>query len=346
MFVFSSFGLKKIKYHRYFDKRFVFEGESVSMIEEISNNKILPVPWLKVESKIDENLLFGSGSENLKVRHKSLHESVFMLYPFTRIKRIHHVVCAKRGEYNLENVYLSSGSLLGGSGERTVISHSESSLVVYPKIQNVRDLPLKHHNIFGQILMKRWIIRDPFYIAGTNEYTFSEPLNMINWKATARTGALRVHNLDFSSEHKIMLLMNVDLEQDQWTTPADLEIVELLIGISASFVYQALKMGIETGYATNASCRFNEEIPSVDPKSGNEQLHTILQCMSRIRARRFVTFHTFLKNISEKNEKYDYLILSWYDSREIRRYIDVIEKKGSSVLFLSRRDLSYGSPDN
>jgi len=338
--IFEFFGRRKIEYKRYFDRDYVFEGEQVMMVEEIHNAKLLPLPWLRIESKINENLMFGSDSENLRVRYESLHESIFTLMPFTRITRKHNVFCNKRGEYILGSVYMSSGNLLGGANVSKMEMPSAAKLLVYPKISPISELPVRHHNILGDILMKRWILKDPFLKAGTNEYTYNEPLSLINWKATARAASLRVHNLDFSSEHKIMILMNVDLSEDQWTYPKEAEIVETLISIAASFAYKSLGMGIETGFATNACCYFNQEIPSIRPKAGSEQLHKILSTMCRIKLMRHLAFHTFLKNELDSGAKnHDYLILSMYESDEINKQLKQLGDKGNSYRLLTRKDL-------
>jgi uncharacterized protein (DUF58 family) len=290
--------------------------------------------------------MFGSDSENLRVRHESLHESIFTLMSFTRITRKHNVFCSKRGEYILGNVYISSGNLLGGANVSMLEMPSAAKLLVYPRISPISELPVRHHNILGDILMKRWVLQDPFLKAGTNEYTYNEPLSLINWKATARADSLRVHNLDFSSEHKIMILMNVDLSKDQWTYPKEAEVVETLIRIAASFAYKALGMGIETGFATNACCYFNQEIPAIKPKAGKEQLHKILCAMSRMKLTRHLAFHTFLKNeVDSKAKNHDYLILSMYSSNEIEKYLKQLGSRGNSYRLLTRKDLDQFETD-
>ena len=55
-FVFSRFNFKLLKYTRTFSKRSVYEGETVEMVEQIVNRKLLPVPWLRVESRISPDL--------------------------------------------------------------------------------------------------------------------------------------------------------------------------------------------------------------------------------------------------------------------------------------------------
>ena len=57
-FVFRRFGFKGVKYTREFSKRSVYEGEDVEMVEVIVNRKLLPVPWLRIESRISPDLHF------------------------------------------------------------------------------------------------------------------------------------------------------------------------------------------------------------------------------------------------------------------------------------------------
>lgn len=339
MIIFIIFSQKKLVYRRYFSKDRVFEGDDVFMIEEIYNNKILPEPWIKIESQISDNLLFG-GTEDLYIKHEGLHESIFSILPYTKITRKHKVICSKRGVYNLGNVYISSGTLLGGGATEKEFE-TLSNLVVFPKIDMISELPIKNHNVFGEYIMKRWILKDPFIISGTREYTYSEPLKMINWKATARTNSLRVNNLDFSSDHKVMILLNIDLSEDEWKASQEPDVFEKLIRIAATFAYESLKKGIETGFGTNASRKFNEKIDIIRPKGGSEQIIKILSAMSEMKHKRHLSFHTFLKNeVEVKTTNYDYLIISWYTSSKLTKYADILLSKGNSVLFLIRKDLS------
>ena len=53
-------------------------------------------------------------------------------------------------------------------------------------------------------------------VSGVREYTYSDPLNRINWKATARTGKFKVHNLDFTANPRLMIYLNVDISENMW----------------------------------------------------------------------------------------------------------------------------------
>ncbi|HHW22238.1 MAG TPA: DUF58 domain-containing protein, partial [Clostridiaceae bacterium] len=51
-----KYGLKKVSLERSFDTIHAACGQEIHLIEKISNNKIMPVPCLKVESRVDKNL--------------------------------------------------------------------------------------------------------------------------------------------------------------------------------------------------------------------------------------------------------------------------------------------------
>src|SRR5690625_147874 len=57
-YIYSKWGLSRVQYTRSFSEVAVFEGEEIKMTDEIANKKLLPVPWLRLESKINENLQF------------------------------------------------------------------------------------------------------------------------------------------------------------------------------------------------------------------------------------------------------------------------------------------------
>ena len=56
----TKYGLSRVSLERSFDTMHANFGQSIHMIEKISNRKLLPVPWLKVESRIDAGLRFDS----------------------------------------------------------------------------------------------------------------------------------------------------------------------------------------------------------------------------------------------------------------------------------------------
>ncbi len=56
--------LKSVTYERRFSTNEVFAGDKLELIEILANNKLIPVPWVRVESRMSASLKFKK-QENL-----------------------------------------------------------------------------------------------------------------------------------------------------------------------------------------------------------------------------------------------------------------------------------------
>ena len=104
--------LKRVHYARRFSRARVFAGQTVELIEVLANEKLLPVPWVRVESRIDANLRFKR-QENLEIADGLFHKSLFYLGAYRRVTRTHQVTCLRRGYYDCSQVSIAGGDLLG-----------------------------------------------------------------------------------------------------------------------------------------------------------------------------------------------------------------------------------------
>ncbi|MFY9177635.1 MAG: DUF58 domain-containing protein [Caldicoprobacterales bacterium] len=335
--------LKGITYNRFFSVSRAFEGEEIEMVERISNRKLLPVPWLRIESKISQNLEFKK-QFNLDIKHEQFHKSLFSLMPYTAINRRHQVKCKKRGCYRLNSAALTCGDLFGFQ-DATKVYELDAQILVYPKLVNLDEIPFLSRSWMGDVVVKRWIIDDPFMYAGVREYTAGDPLNSINWKATARTGNLQVHKRDYTADPRIMIYLNMDVREDMWGPITDPELIEKGISYAASIVNHAIAQGIDTGFGTNGYVIDQpEESVRILPRGGEEQLILLLDTMAKLVIDRSVTFYTFI----EEDIKYsasaavsgavDYLFITTHVSERMQNQIKQLEDMGNSVEILWLED--------
>ncbi|MCD8503040.1 MAG: DUF58 domain-containing protein [Bacillaceae bacterium] len=198
---YKSYSLSHIDYRRSFSKRAVYEGEQMELIDEITNRKLLPLLWLQLESKIHRNLHFQQkGKEQLEVHNEQFHRALFSLMPYQKVTRKQQLTCAKRGFYQIKSVGMSSGDALGFSTQTKLVKAS-AEVIVYPKILSLKEMDLPSNSWMGDLIVRRWIIEDPFIVAGTRDYIFGDPMKTINWKATARANRLQVSKKDYSADH-------------------------------------------------------------------------------------------------------------------------------------------------
>ena len=64
----AGFNFKNLSYDRRFSKTRAYEGQKVELLESIRNRKLLPVPWLRAESRIPQELGFRRRSRRPRSR--------------------------------------------------------------------------------------------------------------------------------------------------------------------------------------------------------------------------------------------------------------------------------------
>lgn len=329
--IYRKWGLSKVEYSRYFNKKAVFEDDFVEMVEIIYNKKLLPLPWIRIESKIDANLEFQRQA-NLDIKHEQFHKSLFSLMPYTGITRRHKVKCKRRGFYTLDSAAITCGDLFGLQ-EISKTFQIDANLVVYPKILSMEDILLPSHSLQGDVVVRRWIVEDPFIISGVREYNYGDPLNRINWKATARTGQLQVRNNDFSAHPRILIYLNVDISEDMWEAVTDRERIEKGISYAASIANYAISKGIDVGFGSNAHIKgVEEQSIRIRPAGGEQQLLYLLEVMAKMEIERDVTFYTFLEqDIQGVLTGYDILLITCFISDRLETQINELRKNGNAV---------------
>ena len=350
--LYKNFGLTNIEYKRYFNRKEVFQGEQIEMIDQIANKKLLPIPWLRLESKINSNLSFQKeDNERSNAEGDSFHRTLFSLLPYQKITRRHKVTCSKRGYYQLSTVSMSTGDAFGfGEFFRSISAHT--AVTVYPQLIPVQDIPLPSHSWMGDLTVRRWIIDDPFIHAGVREYAYGDSMSSINWKATARTTSLQVSKKDYTADHNLMIYLNFDETEDIWLPIRDEQLFEKGLSYAASIAQYAISKGVNTGFGCNGylvepfgtTDKIKESV-RIEPKNNNSQLSLIWDTMAKLAIGRSMNFHYFLQeDITQKTSNLDILIITQSVTENTQTNIRQIEAQGNSVnvIRLSNDDERFG----
>lgn len=343
-------GLKRIGYSRYFSTGACTEGDEVELVEQVVNRSWIPLPWLRLEARMHASLRFQRQaslevSEGSEYQH---HLSLFSMAPFSRITRKHKVRGMKRGIYALETMTMSTGDVLG-TYQTSRQFDVEAELVVYPRAPEWDRAELPSHSWQGDIVVKRWIMEDPFMIAGVREYRPGDPLKGINWKATARAGKMLVHHHDFTSDHRLMVFVNTEADENMWGKVTDPELVEREIHRAAAVAEYALDQGIEVGYACNGHAyRQSERVPvRVDPGAGQTHREAVLYAMAATVISRSVPFEQLLeRDVEEGRSGGDYVLITPFVSERIQAQIEALQDLGNAVTVMSIADPDSWGSDN
>ncbi len=335
--VYQRRALRHVAYERYFSQQTAFEGDTIEMVERIANRKLLPVPWLRLESMLSRHLVFAR-QENLGVSSGELlqnHISLFSLRPYRQIVRRHKVYLARRGWYRLDSVTMTAGEPFGLAN--AVRSFPVSlTLLVYPRGVPLHELPLPNHSWLGELPVRRWIVEDPFLAAGVREYRNGDPLKAVHWKATARTGRLQVHKRDHTADHRLIICLNMEVTETMWKTVTEPERIELGIRYAASVAEYALRHGLETGFLSNGWLAGGHRQPvRIPPAGGTAHLTDLLEAMAKLELETAGSMAWLLEQEAATGaSNTDYLIITCHRGDSLRLAVDRLKALGNGVEFM------------
>ena len=105
-YIFKKYTFSSLKYTTSLDSTEVSVGDDLYMYEELTNTKGLPLPYLKVATKLPEGLAFRLVEKKDGLYHDiftSSVDSMFSLKGQHSIKRRWRINCKKRGVYLVAN---------------------------------------------------------------------------------------------------------------------------------------------------------------------------------------------------------------------------------------------------
>lgn len=252
--------------------RSIFLGDQTALSFVIENRKALPLPWIQWEMAMPD----GIREAGLPERERLLVTS--SLLPYQRLKRRVSVEATKRGYYVFKETKITIGDLFGVV-KAEYSDEKFDTLSVYPKVEALTSiLPLAAFPQ-GDVSVRRWILPDLYQPVGAREYHPGDPMRMMDWKATARHGALMVREFGYTAEPRLSILLNMG-ENFRYLVRPDQR--ERLIVFAASLGVHAIEEKIPVAYETNAFLRAEDPCMELEPVWHAERGRQILEKSARI----------------------------------------------------------------
>ncbi len=259
-----------------FRKREIFEGETGELLETVENRKHLPLSMLKVKFHTDRNLAFddveGSNVSDLFYRN-----DVFQIGGGERITRTLSFTGKKRGYYKIMGIDLVSTDLLMTT-DMAESRKEDSWLYVYPKPFYDEEFMQSLQQLNGEILTRQHLIEDPFEYRGIREYQPFDTMRSVNWKATAKTGSLKVNQRNYTALQTIRIFFNIDdlgiLKKDDAVEMC----FRICAALSAYFISQETRVAL---YGNGVDVISGEPV-GIEAGAGNGQMDQIYRALARI----------------------------------------------------------------
>ncbi len=278
----------------HFLQNFVYAGEQAQMTEQLENRKRLLLPVLEVAFHMDRRLVFLD-CENTNVSDFVYKRDIFALLGNQRVTRKLALNCTSRGYYRVDESQLTTYSMLHTKRYSTNCP-ADTELYVYAARTDVSDILVSCERLMGNLQCAKRLYEDPFAFSSIREYTLTDPMNTINWKASARTGELMVNTFESTLTEKVMLYLDMEdsgiLKQEH--------LVEDSVSVAASLAQRMLARGMEVGICINTDSSSREgtigshapaspdgnisPVTYIKPAGGRRQQETLERLLARCRS--------------------------------------------------------------
>ena len=281
VWLWSRYALVRIEHRRRFAIGRVFAGEEAVLEIEVTNRKILPLAWLRIEDRVPlkvtprEQALAPSPLPGV-----GLLVHLLSMRWYERVRWRYTLDCPHRGIFQIGPVRLTSGDVFG-LRETTEQLPMTSPLIVYPQVHPLDRLGLPTKEPFGDFAAEQWIYEDLSRPVGVREYRVGDPLKRIHWKATARTGTLQSRAYEPTTAPHLSLFLDVATFTRHWEglNPA---LLERTVVVAASVANFAAEAGYGVGLVANCSWPMSDRPVAVPAGRAPQQMRRILEALAAV----------------------------------------------------------------
>jgi len=272
--------LQRVEYERTLSAKRIFAGESVDLTLQITNRKILPLAWLKIEDQFPKGVALLDDQTVSPTTETNLLVNLLSLRWYERVAWRNRLLCAKRGYYSFGPARLLSGDLFG-LFTRTERFPAQDSLIVYPQVKPLEEFGLPPKDPFGEVKAQQRIFEDPSRTIGVRDYGPSDEFKRVHWKATAKRQELQVKVYEPTTTSQFVIVINIATLPKYWQGVVP-ERLERTIGLAASLAGYATERRYPVGVLANGCWPFSRQQLKVLPSRDPAQLTHILEALAAV----------------------------------------------------------------
>lgn len=254
----------------------IVEGEIGRIQETIVNEKLLPLPMIRVKFEIDKSLQFQEEG-NVAVSDKCYKNDIFSIMLYQKITRTIPFLGTKRGYYSIEQMDLVSTDLFM-TGVLVGVREVSTRLFVYPRGVDIQKLCIPYQKMMGTLLTRRYAYEDPFEFRGIRSYQPFDSMKDVNWKASARTGELKVNVHGYTARQEVCFLLNLETETIREYEGLKEESIRIVNSLAEWFLLQGIAVGI---LSNGRDMETKEELDLVSG-SGRNHIDRIRKQLARL----------------------------------------------------------------
>lgn len=274
--IFKRFWDKNLSVTLSFEDHSLQEGEKGWLRETIENRKRLPLPMLKVKFQCSRELQFSDAGETA-VTDFYYRNDIFTVMPYQKITRRLEFTGKKRGYYSIRGIDLVGADLFL-SKEIHKQEKTDTICLVYPKPLDKNAILPMLRQMQGELASRRQYIEDPFEYRGIREYQPFDELKQVNWKATAKTGELKVNERGYTTRQGVRIFLNLTDDGVLKHEDALEDTIRLCVTLCMELLASGNRVAV---YANSVDCITGESL-QLNANTGKAHLENILRGLARL----------------------------------------------------------------
>ncbi|MBO4776110.1 MAG: DUF58 domain-containing protein [Lachnospiraceae bacterium] len=324
--VYKKYWLKGLQVNIDFEEPVVREGDKNALIEVIKNDKALLLPVIQLKFSITRTFLFPK-ERNSAVTDQYYRNDYFSCRPFQIITRKYIFKATKRGEYKITSIDIICKDIFMDKSNFATSDEFSSVLVLPYRIrrEDMRDDIIRYT---GDVVKRIKLNEDPFEFRAIREYQPYDPMNHINWKATAKSDNLHVNTFNSTNRKNVVLLLNLDMNLVRNSE----DLAEWSIRIASCLADRFIEEQIPVALYTNGTDYESDEAIGVDAGCDDGHIRNIDIALARILVKD--TCPSFIKLLDDHidyESDNEYIIISNYRKNDFAEKFDEIKKNGANV---------------
>jgi uncharacterized protein (DUF58 family) len=167
-------------------------------------------------------------------------------------------------------------------------------LTVYPRIVPLSRLGIRSRDPFGDLRLRRHLFHDPVRVSSVRDYAPGDPMKRINWKASARVGALQTKVFEHTTSMDLALFLDVrTVRHPFWGEVTQL--LETGTIAAASFASHLVEKGYRVGLYVNHPFPDSGRLIKLPPSGDPGQLQHILEALAMVGQTESVAIDKFIR---------------------------------------------------
>jgi uncharacterized repeat protein (TIGR01451 family) len=220
-------------------------GESIAVVVTVTNNGRLPVPWVLLEDLLPRSALVQRPP---RLRASGQRMALAMLWGGGKKSLYYQLHFEMRGYVQIGPLVMEGGDLFG-LHRRFRVAAEPHFVLVYPRVVPLAGFDIASRRPIGETRLTHRLFEDPTRIAGVRLFQQGDPLNRVNWRATARTGTL--HSKVYEPSCIVGATVVLDFHQRGYLARHEPVGSELAVTAAASLANAVYEMGQQIGLVTN-----------------------------------------------------------------------------------------------